>query len=387
MRPMRYDAIICGARCAGAATAMLLARAGMRVLVVDRGRYGTDTLSTHALMRGGVFQLKRWGLLERLIAAGTPPIRTTSFHYADETVDIEIKPADGVDALYAPRRTVLDRLLVDAAREAGAEIRYETKLLDVVGDPRHRVRGVRVQTAGGAVETIEAGVVIGADGLRSTVARRVGARRYRTARHCTGVIYGYRSGLPNEGFHWYYRPGVSAGMIPTNDGNTCVFVSAPPERLDAMRDDVEAAYRRVLAECDASLARRVAAAPAAGKLFSFAGTPGYLRRSWGPGWALVGDAGYFKDPLTAHGITDALRDAELLARAVLRGSTAALEAYETTRDLVAAEFLSLTDDIASFSWDLEQVRGMHLELSRQMNAEVRALRELDGIPAAVRRSA
>src|SRR5262245_23530275 len=110
----RYDAVIVGARCAGAATAMLLARAGMDVLLVEQGLRGTDTLSTHALMRAGVLQLFRWGLLDAIKAAGTPPIETTTFHYGDEALDIRIKPRDGVDALYAPRRTVLDPLLADS---------------------------------------------------------------------------------------------------------------------------------------------------------------------------------------------------------------------------------------------------------------------------------
>ncbi|MDX1390643.1 MAG: FAD-dependent monooxygenase, partial [Acidobacteriota bacterium] len=120
----KYDAVVVGARVAGASTAMLLAQSGLKVLVVERGRYGSDTLSTLALMRGGVLQLARWGVLDAVREAGTPPIHATSFHYGDDVVEVAIKPRDGVDALYSPRRTVLDRLLADAAVEAGAEIRY-----------------------------------------------------------------------------------------------------------------------------------------------------------------------------------------------------------------------------------------------------------------------
>jgi 2-polyprenyl-6-methoxyphenol hydroxylase-like FAD-dependent oxidoreductase len=110
-----HDVVIVGARAAGAAAALVLARAGIDVVVVDRSRYGADTLSTHALMRAGVVQLHRWGLLESVIAAGTPAVRKTTFVYADETIPLPIKPSHGVDALYAPRRTVLDPILVDAA--------------------------------------------------------------------------------------------------------------------------------------------------------------------------------------------------------------------------------------------------------------------------------
>jgi flavin-dependent dehydrogenase len=146
MRMKTYDAVIVGARCAGAATAMLLARRGLSVLVLERARPGTDTLSTHALMRGGVVQLRRWGLLDRLVEAGTPPVRRTSFHYGDETVTVSVKPAAGVDALYAPRRTLLDRVLVDAAVEAGAEVRFGVDVTGVLRHPDGRVGGVVART-------------------------------------------------------------------------------------------------------------------------------------------------------------------------------------------------------------------------------------------------
>ena len=136
IQSQRYDVIVIGARCAGAGTAMLLARRGLQVLAVDRDRYGTDTLSTHALMRGGVLQLHRWGLL-------------TSFNYADDVVKVQIKPQDGVDGLYAPRRTVIDKLLVDAARESGAEIAYRTRLIDIMRSPEGRDFWGRGVFAGG----------------------------------------------------------------------------------------------------------------------------------------------------------------------------------------------------------------------------------------------
>src|SRR5262245_16251873 len=129
-----YDVIVVGARVAGASTAMLLARQGLRVLVVDRDRYGADTLSTHALMRGSVFLLSRWGVLDRVMEAGTPPIRQTRFDYGSESVTVNIKPSSGVEALYAPRRTVLDRMLADAAEAAGAEIRYGLSVIGMLRD-------------------------------------------------------------------------------------------------------------------------------------------------------------------------------------------------------------------------------------------------------------
>src|SRR4051795_11331960 len=162
-----YDVIVVGARAAGAATAMLAARAGLRVLVVDRGRYGADTVSTHALMRGGVLQLNRWGLLPAVIGAGTPAIRKATFHYRDTSVAIDIGPSHGVDALYAPRRTLLDPLLVDAAAAAGAEVRFGVAVHDLRRDDEGRVVGIEATERLGRSFTADARLVVGADGLRS----------------------------------------------------------------------------------------------------------------------------------------------------------------------------------------------------------------------------
>lgn len=160
-----YNALVVGARCAGAATAMLLARKGWRVLVVDRGGYGTDTVSTHALMRGGVLQLHRWGLLPRLQQAGTPPIREASFHYGDEAVTVAIGSSNGVDALYAPRRSLLDRVLVDAAREAGATVWHGHTLVGLTTRSDGHICGGIVRDANGNAVQIEADLVVGADGV------------------------------------------------------------------------------------------------------------------------------------------------------------------------------------------------------------------------------
>ena len=185
---MRVDAVIVGARCAGAATAMLLARAGARVLLLDKGVHGTDTLSTHALMRGAVLQLHRWGVLPGIVSAGTPPVHSTTFSYSDQDVVVPIEPRFGVAALYAPRRALLDRALVDAAEASGAEVRYGVRVDDVIVDDHGHVRGISA-VAGGTRQRIDADIVIGADGLHSTIAQRVEAPRIVEGRHATGVLY------------------------------------------------------------------------------------------------------------------------------------------------------------------------------------------------------
>lgn len=374
-----YDAIVVGARCAGAATAQLLARRGLRVLALDRSPYRADTLSTHALMRAGVLQLNHLGVLPRLLSAGTPAVRTTAFHYGDEVVQVPIKARDGVDALYAPRRTVLDAFLVDAAREAGVDVRHRATVVDLLRSSRGRVEGVVIADPDAGLLRVGAGIVIGADGLRSAVARLTGARATHEGRHATATLYGYWSGLRVEGFHWYYRPGASAGAIPTNDGLVCLFVATRAERFrDELRGDVEGGYHRILREAAPQMAEAVKKARRVSGLRGFPGQPGFLRQSFGPGFALVGDAGFFRDPLTAHGITDALRDAQLLSRAVATGTDRALADYQAARDDLALGLFTVSDEIASLTWDIERLKVLHLSLSEQMNREVTALLQLDG---------
>lgn len=377
----RYDVLVVGARCAGASTAMLLARRGLRVLVVDRAARGSDTLSTHALMRGGVMQLARWGLLDG-VAAVTPPVRTTTFHYADEVVPVAIRPKFGVDVLYAPRRTVLDQLLVSAAEQAGADVAFGVRLVDLVRASGGRVAGALLEGRGGRRGLVLADVVIGADGLRSRVAPLAGARTLRVAAAGGAVIYGYWAGAPQDGYHWHYRPGVSAGAIPTNGGLTCVFATLPASRfLGDLRFRTAEGYREVLGEAAPGLLAALEGATLVGGLRGFAGDPGIVRESHGPGWALVGDAGCFRDPITAHGITDALRDAEILAAAVADGRQRALADYQAMRDAMAMPLFEVTERIASFAWDLDELQRLHRTLSEEMKREAEWIASFGAAPA------
>ena len=374
----RYDVVIAGARCAGASTAMLLARQGLRVLVVDPAKRGSDTLSTHAMMRGAVLQLHRWGLLDAVRSSGTSAITSTTFHYGAESIEVQIKERDGVEALYAPRRTVLDAVLVDAAVEAGAEIVHGHSVIDLIRDDHGRVRGARIAGADQQAVDVEADLVIGADGIRSRIARILGIGLDTRSSHATASIYGYWEGLGLEGYHWYYDLGAAVGSIPTNDGQTCVFASVPQGRFEAGRGDgLEALYHQALRDVSSDLAERVAGSQGPGKLRAFAGEHGFFRQPTGPGWALVGDAAYFRDPLTAHGITDALREAEFLARAVLEGGEQALLGYGTARDQRVRGLFDITDQIASFEWNLQEVKNQHLVLAREMNSLVDETRTLD----------
>jgi len=367
----KYDVLVVGARCAGAATAMLMARRGLKVLAIDRGAYGTDTLSTHALMRGGVLQLHRWGVLPRLVEMGTPAVRSTTFHYGAEIIKVPIKPVHGVDALYAPRRTALDSVLVDAAQEAGAEVRHGCAVAELVRRPDGRVSGAVVYDEHGRRMDIAADLVVGADGIGSTIARLAEAPVQHLARHATAAMYGYWSGVHADGYRWHYREGGSTGTIPTNAGQHCVFVSISSERFrQEARQDLAALYRRIIAETSPELADALATARLDGRVWAFAGRKGFLRQPHGPGWALVGDAGYFKDPLTAHGITDALRDAELLADAAARGTPATFQEYAEVRDELSLPLFRVTDAIASFAWDIDAIKDHHQALNKAMKREV-----------------
>jgi menaquinone-9 beta-reductase len=380
---MKVDAIVVGARCAGAATAMLLARAGARVVLVDKGAYGTDMLSTHALMRGAVLQLDRWGVLPDIVARGTPPIRSTTFCYAESEATVPIEPKYGVPALYAPRRTLLDRLLVDAAFKSGVDVRYGVRVDGVKVDSRGRAIGISAVDAGRRRE-IAADIVIGADGLHSTIARQVRAPRIVEGRYATAVLYGYWEGLSADEYRWWFKPGVSMGSIPTNDGATCVFVSVPSARFrDEIRGNAALAYTRLIWQISRRFAERLHDSVRVEPVRGFGGHRGYIKRGTGPGWALVGDAGYFKDPSTAHGITDAFRDAELLARAIMRGTAAAFDEYEQTRLDLSRKLLEITDEVASLAWTDEEVQSLHRAFSAEMSRELRVLATLPPVePAA-----
>ncbi|HUG17280.1 MAG TPA: FAD-dependent monooxygenase, partial [Thermomicrobiales bacterium] len=367
---MKCDAVIVGARCAGAATALLLARAGARVLMVDKGVYGSDTLSTHALMRGAVLQLHRWNVLPTIVAAGTPHVHSTTFSYREHDISVPIEPRFGVSALYAPRRALLDRVLVDAATGSGAEVRYGVRVEDLIVDDRGRIRGITA-VAGGTRQRIDADIVIGADGLYSTIAQRVGAPRVVEGRHSAGVLYSYWHGVPVDGYYWKFQTGASIGAIPTNDGATCVFVSVSAERFRSeINGDAATAYRRLIREVSTEYDARLDGAYRVEPVRGFGGQTGFIKRGAGPGWALVGDAGYFKDPLTAHGITDALRDAELLARAIVRDTAAAFADYEATRVDLSRRLFEVTDEIASFAWTDSEVQLLHRAFSSEMSREV-----------------
>ena len=376
-----YDVIVVGARVAGASTAMLLARSGHRVLVVDRAPMPSDTLSTHAILRTGVLQLSRWGVLNEVIAAGTPPIRDITLGFGEERIPFQVKPDFGIDTLYAPRRHLLDAILVKAAEGAGAEFRERTRMRDLLRSATGRVSGVEI-SRGTTTEAVGARFVVGADGHKSRVAELVGAPERGGHAPTNAVHYAYYTGVDATGFWFQFTPGVNAGLVPTNDGQCLVFTGRPVTLLGRFRADPDGEFARLLEQAGADLAGLVAQGS---RVSEFRGTPGlagFSRRAHGPGWALVGDAGYTKDPISAHGISDALRDAELCARAIDRAleepdeESDALAWYEQTRDALSRRMIEESRELARYRWGPEEASRRMRVISSEVRSECEAILDL-----------
>jgi len=313
----RHDVLIVGTRCAGAPLAMLLARKGYKVLGVDRAQFPSDTVSTHFMWPRTTASLAKWGLLDKLAATGCPMINQVIADYGAIALCGKPNPVDGTDAMYSPRRLVLDSLLVDAAREAGAEIREGTTFRDLLW-AEGRVVGARLQDAHGRLIEESAAIVVGADGMWSPVGRAAGATTDVAHGSFTCGYYAYWAGVPTQGVEFYVRRGRDILVFPTHDGLTCIWAGRSHEDWDAYRRNVGGNYREII-ELAPSLAERLNSSQ---QVSPFKGTSkllNFYRQSFGRGWALVGDAAYHRDPLPGMGIGDAFLGAQLLADALADG--------------------------------------------------------------------
>lgn len=376
-----YDVIVVGGRVAGASTAMLLAQHGHRVLIVERSSMPSDTVSTHAILRTGVLQLTRWGVIDRLIDAGTPPVRDITLGFADERIAFEVRAEYGIDTLYAPRRYLLDSMLIEAATQAGAEFSDNTTMTGLLRDPDGTVRGIRVGRRQDA-RSITARYVIGADGHRSRVAELVDAKIKSSHPATNAVHYAYYEGVAATGFWFQFSPGVNTGLIPTNDNQCLVFAGRPTGLRQQFSNDPDNEFVRLIRQGGLDLAELVEGGVRVSGYRGTNGLAGFIRRASGPGWALVGDAGYTKDPISAHGISDALRDAELCARAVDQAisepgrATTALNWYESLRDSLSRRVFDQSRALARFDWTPEQASAWMKVISDEVRAECETLASL-----------
>jgi flavin-dependent dehydrogenase len=314
------DVVVVGARCAGSPLAALLARRGLRVAVVERARFPRDTLSTHVFQAQPLAFLGRLGVIERIRATGATLIARVDFRLDDLAFVAALpqRPGD-VGGLTSVRRMVLDPILAAAAADAGAEMRMGATVTSVVED-RGRVAGVRI-AEGGSERTLHAPLVIGADGRNSTIAKAVGARKYNVT--------------PNERFaYWSFFEGADPGPdpafvlhrgddrfvmgVPSDGGLYQVVVLPETGELPRYRADLEGAFLEHARGCP-PVAEALSGARRVGKMFGMLRWHGYFREASGPGWALVGDAGHFKDPAAGQGIGDAFRQGEALVPAIVRG--------------------------------------------------------------------
>ncbi len=337
-----YDLIVIGARCAGSPAAMLFARQGYRVLLLEKVQFPRDTLSSHYIHQPGVALLDRWGLLGDLRDAGCQPINQQSYTAPGVRLDGFSLPVDGNRTTYAPRRFVLDPILAAGAVAAGVEFREACEVTDLLFDG-DRVVGVQYTTPGGAVATDRARLVVGADGTRSVVARRVGSGNVTEHPRMTCTYYSYWAGVPAH-FELYERPGRWIGVIPTNDDLTLIMTYFPQREFTEVRTQVEAAYLEAVRTTAPALYERMSAGRRVEKLYGTGQQENYFRKAFGPGWVLLGDAVHHKDSITARGITDAFIQTRLLTDHIgqeLHDDAALEVALKSYEDDLDEEFLNL----------------------------------------------
>jgi flavin-dependent dehydrogenase len=320
---------------------------------VDRTTFPSDmAFSNHFVHQAGAAALKRWGLLERLAATNCPPITEDYFDYGAFSLSGPVPAVDGVNTAFAPRRIKLDPLLVTAAVEAGAELRDGFSVQELLWD-NGRVTGIRGRHKGNTV-TEKGRMVIGADGMFSIVAKAVGAPESKNSAPLEGSWYAYWSGVPMKGWHLWLRPDRVIFAYNTNDGLSLIGVAFCARVLRVVRPSIETHHREVIQQYAPELAERMRQGRRESHFVGGA-IPYYLRRPHGPGWALVGDAGYQKDPCTASGITDAFRSAEWLVEAIDAGFSGrqpleqALAAYEKKRDQSEIPYFDLTTQLAALA--------------------------------------
>jgi flavin-dependent dehydrogenase len=369
----QYDVIVVGARCAGSATAMLLARRGHSVLLVDRDAFPSDMpASTHLVWQSGVARLAQWGLLERLKATNCPAAQTVSLDLGGLVLRGRPRPAGGTVDAYAPRRLALDSILLDAAREAGVEFHAGFAVRGLL-ESNERVCGVSGTDTEGSVVEARAQLVAGADGTSSVVARAVNAAVLDEHPHLQGVVWSYFTDVPVDGLEFFARPGRMFLAWATNDGRTLVGSCVRYEDYAELAKDPDVRVRAELLSLAPSLGARVEAGQRDGRWLTRA-TQGVRRQASGPGWALVGDAGITMDPITAAGITNALRDAELLSDAIhsgLAGSGAVDEAvarFGPARDAISVPLYEFARETARLDPPSQLVMDLFSALPGQQDA-------------------
>jgi flavin-dependent dehydrogenase len=362
---------------------MLLARRGYRVLLLDKGSFPSDTMSGHYIHQPGVACLERWGLREAVAATNCPPITSIRFDVGPFALEGTPPPSDGIAEGYCCRRYLLDQVLVDAAVAAGAELRERVTVEDLVWEDG-RVTGARTSAG---IE--HARIVVGADGIHSRVAKLTGAAIYDTFPPISCGYYSYWEDIDHGGIvRLMPRGDRFLGAAPTNDGRTFVFYQGPIADFPVMRSDVEGQYMAAMSR-DPWLADQLARARRVERFTGTADLPNFFRKPYGPGWALVGDAGYHKDPITAQGLTNAFEHAEMLADSIDAGLAGrrpmdeALAGYEAARNQQVGPMYHFTMDVARCeppSAQMQELLGALIGNQEGINAFLGLIAGTTGIP-------
>jgi flavin-dependent dehydrogenase len=379
-----YDVAIVGARCGGASTAMLLARKGLKVLLVDRSRFPSDIPHGHYIHRSGPRLLKKWGLLDRITATGCPPVDTMTIDVGPFAVKGRDLVQDGVAAGYAPRRTVLDMLLVEAAVDAGVDFRPGFAVDSFITE-RGRIAGLRgCDMASGLAASERAFITIGADGRNSKLAKTVGAPAYEEVPTLNAWYYSYWSDVDVPGLEVYVRSDQTIIAHPTNDGLTLIASSWPITQQGVVQAAMGERFMQAVERAPA-LAERVRAGRREERFYGAANLPNFLRKPFGPGWALVGDAGCHKDPYLGLGCGDAFRDADFLADAIAEGLSGtvpldeALACYEQRRNMATLPDYRMNLSFAAFEPRPEEERLLMAALAGNQVEANRFFRAREGM--------
>ena len=319
-----YDVIIVGARAAGSPLAFRLAKGGLNVLLVDRATFPSDTLSTHLMNSDSVERLANWGVLDEVLASDLPT--SDSIIMSVDGYPVEMNPPGNPYPVIAPRRSVLDAATLNAARSAGAEVREGFSVQGLFGEGG-RIAGIIGRDRAGHEVVERARLVVGADGRNSFVARQVGAESYNQKPVRASLYFSYYKDWEGSAMETHHRDGVSFYAFPSNWGLACIGSYWPVSRWSEIKKDPEASLQAAAAAIP-EVADRFARAKRLEPIQGWAGTAATYRRSAGPGWALVGDAAYLKDPILGIGIADAYRDADYSADAILAGFAEGGDAIE-----------------------------------------------------------
>jgi flavin-dependent dehydrogenase len=348
-----YDVIIVGARCAGSATALLLARRGFKVLVVDKARFPSEIPLGHFIRLRGPKLLRDWGILDDIVRSGCPPVTKMTIDLGDFPLTGTNLVHDGVALGYGPRRGVLDAILIEAAIAAGAEFRAGFSVDEYLSDGA-AVTGIRGRVYATGTHVAErARVTVGADGRHSSLARAVSAPAYEEIAPLACWYFSYWSDVALDHLEIYRRNRSAVFAFPTNAGLTAIFAGWPISEFGKVRQNIAGAFTDVF-EHIPDLEERVCAGRQEERFYGSADLPNFFRKPFGPGWALVGDAGYHKDPYMALGISDALHDAQLLACAMDEGFSGsrpilgAMARYEQQRNEASMQLYRQNAEQARF---------------------------------------